>query len=341
MLLAILAVVLLVLAIYGAAIILPIIASSATVIKIWDSITKAKEAADIIKGKVESIEQRIRAVISIDEIQQTIEYARAFDSIATITSQRYRNFKSELYTQTAEVSRAVFNDSTAILAAMQLLRLAVYDVTRLRNEPIDIAENSFFGDSLELMEMVNDKAREYRLRPGNFWSDLDIRFLTPLAREGDNATRANRAEMTILRNSIQFAEALVTSVNTRFTTYVTNLAPFLSVQKLQDLERIRLDYRHKVEIPIGIFSTFLADTWPEERDAQALLEAAAIDISIKQAILTEITENPDNLTTEDRKKQQTRFSLIMANVMDLSAASTPVVSQSRREVAEIFKVDLD
>lgn len=231
--------------------------------ELWDQFLEdTKDLREQLGTTADDLEELYQSV----EVQAAVDFAKGAHVIGLEFSPAYRAKVAELYTATSTLSMRVFGSADTLNSGLTLLQMLTYDVSSLEGEPVDLAEGKFFNSMLEVTEGVADQSQAYGRNPGLFWADLNNRYLAPL--QSDKTAQQSRAAARLSAIGVGLASASekATAANDRIIAYQEELEPFLSKEKLEEIEDIRLDFQRRVRDPLNNLDDFFTDEWPPKEE---------------------------------------------------------------------------
>lgn len=274
-------------------------------------------AFNTIAARVEKEEKRIKGILDNAALQRSVENIRRFHRIASIISPEYRTQIANWNDNVRGLSREVFGDVSTLNSGLALVQMAVYDLTDARGDGVDIAQNDYFKKALQVTDEVERRSRRYARNPGEFWYYLNHNVLDGLfTARVYQTTKAERA-LGDVTGLLTRTDERVTQVTKRFDEYRAELGPFLTEEKLIEIDAIRRDFNKDIRTPLGELTTFFEEEFPEiEEELLAIdLQATATANSLLDAEI--VTTNPDKLTEKGKAKQRDRYNSIFRNIMAL------------------------
>ena len=270
-----------------------------------------------ITARIEKEEKRIKGILDNAALQRSVENIRRFHRVAAIISPEYRTQIANWNDNVRGLSREVFGDVSTLNSGLALVQMAVYDLTDARGDGVDIAQNEYFKKALQVTEEVERHSRRYARNPGEFWYYLNNSVIDGLFSARVYQTTKTDEELGRLTGYLTRTDENVTQVTKRFDEYRAELGPFLTEEKLIELDKIRRDFDKDIRTPLGELTTFFEEEFPEiEEELLAIdLQATATANSLMDAEIA--TKNPDELSEKGQAKQRDRYNSIFRNIMAL------------------------
>lgn len=278
------------------------------IVALTQQLNRVDQATKGLREAAQKEIDRAQGVVNHALVHSTVRALRTAHRTAIIFSPYYRGLVAQVYDQTASVSREVFGQSQFMNSALTLVQLAIYDASRLSGEPVDVAESRFFSAAQDITEHTARQSRSYSRVPGLFWADINTRWVNPEAERASRGTNRERGRINALAGTVNTVSKATTAVTDRFDEYREELGPFVEVDKLLELDRIRRDFSWRVEQPLADVATFLSETFPPVEEA--LKAQGEENERLREEIdeLAELTADPRLLKRSPRNKQAQRFS---------------------------------
>lgn len=274
---------------------------------IGDDLSPLTRAIDSVRDDVETLKARAAGHLDLALLGEAVKTLRRAHAIAMIVSPAYREQIEGLYTATRQLSRSIFGDASTVNSGLMLVQMATYDLSRVSGEPIDLAENRYFASAHQLALDTERRSRTYSRNPGAFWYDLNIRYLRPLeiAAQAKIAERDGRIDA--LDSGLTSTTGLLAGLDGRFLAYTQHLAPFLTDDKIAQLEDIRRDFKERVRDPLRDLDTFIETEFPivEVKVAGLANEVGKLGLDVSQVVT--VTDDPSRLDDRARIEQRARI----------------------------------
>ena len=280
---------------------------------------------------------RINGILEIAEINAAIRTIRIAHVVLRISSENYRSQLERLYGATRQLSRSVFGDATTITSAMSLYSMVVYDITSLLGQPVEVAETKVFNATYKVANQIERNSRTYARNPGAFWAWMTESMVRPVANEAQQERRNQRRVVTLLGRSMTAVEGALTGTNQRFNEYRQELNPFLSTEKLRELDTIRRSWNADVLVPLRQLRTLQDVTFPGWQDRLQAVDATTLEQAKEINALTEITADSTKLTETAKARQRERLTTWADNIA--SAGGTP--DERAKEAGDTVKSIFD
>ena len=311
---------------------------SGTVLALWDRVNELwdqfLEDTEDLREQLGTTADDLEELYQSVEVQAAVDFAKAAHVIGLEFSPAYRAQVAELYTATSTLSMRVFGSADTLNSGLTLLQMLTYDVSSLEGEPVDLAEGKFFNSMLEVTEGVADQSQAYGRNPGLFWADLNNRYLAPL--QSDKTAQQSRAASRLAAIGVGLASASekATAANDRIIAYQAELEPFLSKEKLDQIEDIRLDFQRRVRDPLNNLDEFFEKEWPPKEEQLEENEEAIETVSTELAAVEELLnpspdQDPVAAAHRDRVWQS-----ILDDTLDTPDTAKSLSGSLRRRVEE-------
>ena len=311
---------------------------SGTALALWDRVNElwehfledTEELREQLGTTADDLEELYQSV----ELQVAVDFAKAAHAIGLEFSPAYRAQVAELYTATSTLSMRVFGSADTLNSGLTLLQMLTYDVSSLEGEPVDLAEGKFFNSMLEVTEGVADQSQAYGRNPGLFWADLNNRYLAPL--QSDKTAQQSRAASRLSAIGVGLASASekATAANDRIIAYQEELEPFLSKEKLDEIEDIRLDFQRRVRDPLNNLDDFFTDEWPPKEEQITENEEAIETVSTDLAAVEELFDPSPDQDPVAAAHRDAVWQSILDDTLDTPDTAKSLSGSLRRRVEE-------
>ena len=258
--------------------------------------------------------RRIRGLIDRAEIQHIINTARVINRVGLIVSDRYRSHIEKFYEITSTVSQRVFGDAALLNGSLNLLRLAIQDVTRLKGDSIDIGDREFFSHSTALLDDVEVNASRYARRPDRFWYDFNHKYLNPQLEQAAAAEGERHTLINLLGDGIRLADTAAEQLDDRFKEYRESVDPFLSPIRQYKLDRMITDYHTRVRTPIYRLTAIANNIIPAIRNATVDNAEDLVVLEARVGDQEDLTASPSTLSEPKQIVQGNRFDDILGEL---------------------------
>ena len=281
---------------------------------VYNYVRNVEERTKPIVDRYNEEARRVRGLIDRAEIQRVINTARVINRVGLIVSSQYRSQVEKFYEITSTVSQRVFGDASMLNSSLNLLRLAVQDVTRLKGDPIDLGDREFFSRSTALLDDVEVNASRYARRPDRFWYDFNQKYLNPQLDQAAAAEGERRAWITRIGDGIRLADTATENLDERFKEYRKSVDPFLSPDRQYKLDRMITDYQMQVRIPINRLTKIADDVIPA---IKTVADDNANDLELLEGRIVDqedLTASPSTLSEPKQIVQGNRFDDILGEL---------------------------
>lgn len=297
----------------------------------------AMGAINTVVARVQKEEDRIRGILDQAAVEQAVRNIRRLHTVATIISPRYRAEIASWNDSVRDLSREVFGEVSTLNSGLALVQMAVYDLTDARGEGVDIAQNAYFNKAFQVTEEVERRSRYYARNPGEFWFYLNNNVIDGLFSERVSITTRLDKRIGDVTGFLTRTDERVTTISERFDDYREELDPFLSDEKLIELDAIRRDFNKDIRTPLGKLTTFFEEEFPEiEEQLLAIdLQATATANSLREAEIA--TTDPEQLTESGRSKQRDRYQSIFRNIMALGETGYTNLNLAMERQGSLYK----
>lgn len=321
-------------AIAAGPLLLRIIENSKTAKAISDQVKRFEPTINTIKDRLEKEQSRISGLLDTSIVRNSLAALRIAHQVGLRTSDQYRKFLDDLYSNTRDLSRQVFGEASQLSSALGLLRLSVADLTALKGERVDVGDQRWFTESQDLLTYVEENSSRYHRSPERFWSDLNIHFIDPILSE---ARRENDQRWVIvdeIRDGLNVAKIASDAITDRFDEYRTELDHFLSPENRRNLDALARDFDRRIRLPLASVSSVVRHEFPPIKAKVIKIEAVNVNQQEEIDTVTELTADPDDLEAEAQELQQTRFSRILGSGLPADLP-VPDLRQAVEDVAFI------
>ena len=311
---------------------------SGTVLALWDRVNELwdqfLEDTEDLREQLGTTADDLEELYQSVEVQAAVDFAKAAHVIGLEFSPAYRAQVAELYTATSTLSMRVFGSADTLNSGLTLLQMLTYDVSSLEGEPVDLAEGKFFNSMLEVTEGVADQSQAYGRNPGLFWADLNNRYLAPL--QSDKTAQQSRAAARLAAIGVGLASASekATAANDRIIAYQEELEPFLSKEKLDEIEDIRLDFQRRVRDPLNNLDDFFTDEWPPKEEQITENEEAIETVSTDLAAVEELFDPSPDQDPVAAAHRDAVWQSILDDTLDTPDTAKSLGGSLRRRVEE-------
>ena len=216
--------------------------------------------------RAEAEYNRVKGMLDTAGIATSVRALKTIHRIASLTSETYRAKIDQWTREVGRLGSQVFGRAQTLNSALSLLQMAIYDSAALQGRSLEQAQSAYLDRAVALTERVESNARRYAQTPYLFWADLNRLYLDPVLAERV-ALGANAAGVVsrIDRGLESLTEAS-TALTERFTDYQAELEPFLSREKLEEIDTIRRGFNDRVLFPLQEIDTWFREIWPEQAE---------------------------------------------------------------------------
>lgn len=297
----------------------------------------AMGAINTVVARVQKEEERIRGIIDQAAVEQAVRNIRRFHTVATIISPRYRAEIASWNDSVRDLSREVFGEVSTLNSGLALVQMAVYDLTDAQGEPVNIAQNKYFDKAFQVTEEVERRSRHYARNPGDFWFYLNNNVIDGLFSERVYITSRMDKRLGDVTEILTRADKKLTRVSDRFDDYREELEPFLSQEKLIEIDKIRRDFNKDIRTPLGNLTTFFEEEFPKIEDELLAIDiqATATANSLKEAEIA--TTDPARLSESGQARQRDRYQSIFKNIMALGESGYTNLNLAMERQGSLYK----
>ena len=311
---------------------------SGTALALWDRVNALwdKFLADTedLREQLGTTADDLEELYQSVEVQAAVDFAKAAHAIGLEFSPAYRAKVAELYTATSSLSMQVFGSADTLNSGLTLLQMLTYDVSSLEGEPVDLAEGKFFNSMLEVTEGVADQSQSYGRNPGLFWADLNNRYLAPLQSEKTAQQSRAASKLAAIGVGLASASEKATAANDRIIAYQEELEPFLSKEKLDQIEDIRLDFQRRVRDPLNNLDEFFSTEWPPKEEQITENEEAIETVSTDLAAVEELFDPSPDQNPVAAAHRDAVWQSILDDTLDTPDTAKSLSGSLRRRVEE-------
>ena len=286
---------------------------------------------------VDRVQNPVMGIIDSARVQAAVTAARRAHRIGMIVSPAYREQVEGVMDSTRELSRSVFGDANTVNSALNLVQMATYDATRLSGEPVDLAESRYFHSVQTVGNLVEVNSRSYSRNPGKFWLQVNEFIVQPLQEDATRAQTDRDRRINTLAATLDLTEEVAEGARDRLRDYTDEMEPFLSDEKLRELDRIRRDWQLSVVEPIHELNEFVEVEFPKSKRSITQNRSRSLRNQLNVNANKRIIADPEDLTESYREAQRLRVTSWLDNLDPEHSEPPLTVEETHQGIVDIFE----
>jgi len=255
--------------------------------------------------------EKIKGWLHLRTVQQVIKGIKAAHTLLKTISPQYRDLVARWTEDIRELSANIFGDAVTIHNALVLIQMAVYDVTRLQGKPVDLAENEYFRQAVDLTGKIEKRLDIYRRSPGRFWYDVQKEFIEPNYKIALDEHKKGQREVAWAVKGVRSVADMAQDIDKRFREYQRHMEGIIPDRLRDRLFTLERKVDMEVIRPLQDLRRTVDDTFEiVEGDVSSLKEdMEGVKKDLKE--VKTITADPATLSDEERGKQRRRILSIL------------------------------
>ena len=266
-------------------------------------------------GTLSRIWAGIKSITGAATFQTILKTFRTFHTISRIVSPRYRDMVEQVVIYTRAKSREIFGSAHEISSGLNLVQMALFDLSSLVGKPVDLYNEDFFNDTEKILSRVEKYSGNYTANPGQFWYDIQEEFINPIYKQTLDAKQQTVDEVGRVGRLVSGVNSRVSNLDTRFREYRSEIDAIVYRDTARRIDELHRRFRKDVKEPLDKLATELTTTVEDVENAITSISDRATKLEITMTEIKTITGQPNQLDTEQRGVQRRRISSILDSVI--------------------------